>query len=310
MLCFFITPAALLSQELRLALLGTDSTHAVQFTRILNGTEKDHIAGAKITVAYRGGSPSLAISRDRIDGITSTLQSTWNIPFVHTIRELCKNTDGILLLSVDARLRMQEVREAATCGKPIFIDKPLAASRADAEKIAAFLDSRNVPWFSASSIRFGYEPRPAILIGAEAWGSIKYIDEFPLDLSYYGVHSIECLYSLMGSGVSWVSRVRSNNSELLTAQWGDGRIGSIRLLHSNATYGATLYRNDGNVDLLPIEGGYSPQVQAIVNFVRSGKAPVPEAETLEIFSFMEAAQQSLRLGGDKVHLTNTPRSQQ
>ena len=81
----------------------------------------------------------------------------WKIPFVSSIGELCGKVDGLLLLSVDARLRLQEVREAAACGKPVFVDKPLAASYADAEAVAALLDAKKVPWYSGSSdIHFLY----------------------------------------------------------------------------------------------------------------------------------------------------------
>lgn len=291
------------SQELRLALLGTDSTHATEFTRILNGTgEKDHVPGAHVTVAYRGGSASLAISHDRIEKISTALRSTWGIPFVSSIAELCKNIDGILLLSVDVRLRLQELREAARCGKPIFIDKPLACSLEDARAIAALLDQQGLPWFSASSIRYGHEQRPANLQGAETWGPAKYIDQFPLGLTYYGIHSIESLYSLMGPGVTQVTQTRSGKTDVLVATWTDGRVGTVRLMEDSATYGAVLYREGGHAEVITTNVGYAPQVVDIVRFMREKKSSIAESETMEIFAFMQAAQESLKLGGIPVKL--------
>lgn len=290
------------SQDLRLALLGTDSTHAVEFTRILNGTgEKDHVPGARITVAYRGGS-SLAISHDRIEKLSATLQTTWKIPFVSSIAELCPNIDGILLLSVDARLRLQELREAARCGKPIFIDKPLASSLEDAQAIAALLDQQHIPWFSTSSIRYGCDPRPEHLLGVEAWGPAHYIEEFPLDLTYYGIHSIESLYRLMGPGVAQVTQTRSGKADVIVATWSDGRVGTVRLMEDSTTYGAVLYREGGHAEMISTNVGYAPQVADIVRFMREKKPSVAESETLEIFAFMQAAQQSLQQGSIPVKL--------
>jgi len=290
-------------QDLRLALLGTDSTHAVEFTRLLNGVgEKDHVSGARVTVAYRGGS-ALPISHDRIDRLSTTLQTTWNIPFVSSISELCKNIDGILLLSVDVRLRIQELHEAARCGKPIFIDKPLAGSLKDAREIATFLDQQKIPWFSASSIRYGHEQRPQHLLGAETWGPAKYIDVFALDLTYYGIHSIESLYSLMGPGVTQVTRTRSGDTDVIVATWKDGRVGTVRLIEDGAEYGAVLYREGGRAEMIATNIGYAPQVADIVQFMRDKRSPIAESETLEIFAFMQAAQESLKQGSVPVKLS-------
>jgi len=301
MLLLYPLQAKAQPQELRLALLGTDSTHAVEFTRLLNG-EKDHVAGARITVAYRGGS-SLSISRDRIDKLSTALQATWNIPFVSSIAELCNNIDGILLLSVDVRLRMQELREAIRCGKPIFIDKPLAGSLEDAQAIATLLDQEKIPWFSASSIRYGHEQRPQHLLGVETWGPAKYIDEFSLDLTYYGIHSIESLYSLMGPGVTQVTRTRSGDTEVIVATWKDGRVGTVRLIEDGETYGAVLYREGGHAEMIATNVGYVPQVADIIQFMREKQSPIAESETLEIFAFMQAAQDSLKQGSIPVKLS-------
>ena len=46
--------------------------------------------------------------------------------------------------------------------------------------------------------------------------------------------------------------------------------------------------------------GYRPLVVAIVQFFRTGKVPISQAETLEIYAFMEAADESKRQGGQAV----------
>ena len=44
-------------------------------------------------------------------------------------------------------------------------------------------------------------------------------------------------------------------------------------------------------------GGYEPLVVEIAKFFKTGKPPVSAEETLEIFAFMEAADESKRKGG-------------
>ncbi len=293
------------SQEIRFGILGTDSSHAVEFTRILNdASAADHVAGGKVVVAYRGGNPTLPFSRDRIQRFTDSLQKTWSIPFVANIRDLCSNTDAILVLSVDPSARMRELREVANCHKPLYIDKPLGGSFADAQQIAKFLNEQHLPWFSSSSLRYGHEQRPADVLGAETWGPGKYIEGFPLDLTYYGIHSIESLYSIMGPGVVQVAQTRSKDTGVLTATWADGRVGTVRLIHPDSVYGSIIFHTGGHAEtnLNLLGPGYAPLLQQIVAFAKTGKAPVSEAETLEIFSVMDAAQKSLDRGGAPVQV--------
>src|SRR3954470_6651542 len=146
-------PAA--AQSLRLGIVGTDSSHVVTFTTALNdAASADHVSGAHVVAAYKGGSPDLPSSRDRIDGFTRTLQQKFGVEIVDTIAELCKRVDGVLLTSVDGRIHLAQAREIIAAGKPLFIDKPLASTLEDAREIARIAKQAAVPWFSTSSLRY------------------------------------------------------------------------------------------------------------------------------------------------------------
>ena len=51
---------------------------------------------------------------------------------------------------------------------------------------------------------------------------------------------------------------------------------------------------------------YRPLVIEIVKFFKTRQSPVPAAETLEMMTFMEAADESRRQGGAPVKLTDVP----
>ena len=51
-------------------------------------------------------------------------------------------------------------------------------------------------------------------------------------------------------------------------------------------------------------GGYLPLVVEIAKFFKTGKPPVAAEETLEIYTFMEAADESKRQGGKSVKLAD------
>ena len=52
-------------------------------------------------------------------------------------------------------------------------------------------------------------------------------------------------------------------------------------------------------------GDYTPMLREIVSFFRTGVAPVSFEETIEIYAFMEAADESKRRGGVPVRIEET-----
>jgi predicted dehydrogenase len=282
----------------KLGIIGTDTSHASAFANLLNGGT---IPGAKIVAAYKGGSPDVESSRTRVDNYAKELQTKWSVEIVDDIPTLARKVDGILLLSIDGRTHLSQFRAALAAKKPVFIDKPLASTLADAREIARLAKEAGVPWFSASSLRYSEiissVEGPGIL-GAMAWGPGPFEEHHQLDLSWYAVHPIEILFTLMGPGCEEVTRVSGADSDEITCKWKDGRLGTVRALRPYGTYGAVVFRKDG-VQVSPPKPhtDYEGLVREIVKFFETGKPPVSNADTLEIFAFMDAAQRSKEAGG-------------
>ncbi|MCP5117970.1 MAG: hypothetical protein GY953_44710 [bacterium] len=113
------------------------------------------------------------------------------------------------------------------------------------------------------------------------------------DLFWYGVHGVEILYTVMGPGCKTVTRVEQNK---VVGVWADGRKGTFI---GQSGYTATVEGTKGSGDAGKYEG-YKPLVLEICKFFKTGKPPVAAEETLELFAFMEAADQSKRQGGATV----------
>jgi hypothetical protein len=295
--------------DLRLGFVGTDTSHVIAFTKMLNdASAPNHIPGARIVAAYKGGSPEIASSRDRIEGFTKELREKWNIRIVDTIGELCSQVDAVLIESVDARMHLEEVREVIKARKPMFIDKPLASTLADAREIAKLAKDANVPWFSSSSLRFdGYlDLRAPDLTGALTWGPGPIEEHHKLELAWYAIHPIEILYAIMGEGCEEVSRTSTPETDVVVGRWKDGRIGTVRALRPYSEYGAVVFhkgaKNQGVKVIADMKADYAPLVREIVKFVQTGTPPVANSETLEIFAFLDAAQRSKENGGQPERL--------
>jgi predicted dehydrogenase len=290
--------------DLRVGIIGTDTSHATAFTKILNdSTAQDHVAGARVVAAYQGGSPDIEESRSRVEKYAAELRDKWQVKIVATIPELCGQVDALMLNSIDGRVHLAQAREALTCRKPMFIDKPLASTLEDAREIARLAKEAGVPWFSSSSLRFGgvASLRTPDLEGAMTWGPGPLEEHHHLDLTWYAIHPIEMLYTLMGQGCEEVTRISTADADVMVGRWKGGRIGTVRALRPYADYGAVVYRKSAKSQKsevsTKVDGGYAPLVREMVEFLQTGKPPVSNEETLEMFAFMDAAQRSKEAGG-------------
>ncbi|MCL5742605.1 MAG: Gfo/Idh/MocA family oxidoreductase [Acidobacteria bacterium] len=307
-LMFLLLASCAAGAELRLGIIGTDTSHVIAFTKLLNDTASpDRIPGARVVAAYKGGSKDLESSYTRVEKYAAELSRKWNVELVGDIPTLCGKVDAILLESVDGRVHLEQAKPVIAAHKPLFIDKPLAATLEDAREIARLAAEAGVPWFSASSLRFGEigtTMKFADATGAITWGPGPLEEHHHLDLAWYAIHPIEMLYTLLGPGCEEVSRTYTPDADVLVGRWKDGRTGIVRALRPYGRYGAVVFRPKQVVQSNPDADavGYKALLTEVVRFFETRKPPVPNAETLEIFAFMDAAQRSKAEGGRPVRL--------
>jgi hypothetical protein len=288
--------------DLRLGIIGTDTSHVPAFTKMLS----EEALGARVVAAYKGGSKDLPQSAGRVEQYAEEIRTKYGVEIVPDIATLLGKVDAVLLESVDGRVHLEQARQVIAARKPLFIDKPLAASYADAREIARLAKAAAVPWFSSSSLRYGAIGTGAKFAdtnGAIVWGPGPALAQFPLDLSWYAIHSIEVLYTIMGPGCETVMRTAGPHGDVLVGRWKDGRIGTVYAVKPDADYGAVVFHGKEVTDLHPKKAAaseYRPLVLEIVKFFQTGKAPVSNEETLEIFAFMDASMKSKEQGGAAV----------
>src|SRR5215471_5410318 len=224
--------SAALGADIRLGIIGTDTSHVVVFTQMFNDpTRADHVSGARVVAAYKGGSPDIDSSWSRVDKYAEELRTKWNIELEPDIPTLCRKVDAILLESNDGRKHLPQAKVVIAAHKPMFIDKPLASTLEDAREIARIARQAGVPFFSSSSARFAGIARAMKFpdaTGVVVWGPAPLESHHYLDLSWYAIHPIELLYTLMGTGCEEVSRIATDNSDEVVGHWKDGRLGSVR----------------------------------------------------------------------------------
>ncbi len=290
----------------RVGIVGLDTSHVVAFTQLMNDPAKNY--GCKVVAGYPGGSPDIESSISRVKGYTETLQKKFGVEIVDSIETLCRKVDGVLLESVDGRPHLAQVKPVIAAKKPVFIDKPMAGSLADALEIFRLAKENNVPCWSSSSLRFGpgtiglrNSKEVGKVMGCEAFSPCS-LEEHHVDLYWYGIHGVEMLFTVMGTGCQTVQRAQTKDYELVVGVWNDGRIGTFRGLRGGKSdYGTLVFGSKGIVRGGGYEG-YGHLVDEIVKFFKTGKVPVPPEETIEILAFMTAADESKAKNGAKVEL--------
>lgn len=292
----------------RVGIIGLDTSHAPAFTKVLNGNQQNNTyLGYRVVAAYPQGSKDILSSTERIPAYTQEVKKH-GVEIVDSIAELLEKVDVVLLETNDGRRHLEQALEVFASKKPVFIDKPMAASYRDAKAIFHAAERAKVPVFSASSLRFDPSVQAVAqgqigqVFSAEAFSPMKLEKTHP-DLFWYGIHGVESLMTMMGPGCQWVQRSQGPDQELVLGQWRDGRLGLFRgIKNGKADYGGMAFGSKGNLSLGPYTG-YDPLLLKIVEFFETGKPAVSSAETLEILAFMEAADLSHARQGARVYLS-------
>ena len=288
---------------IKIGIIGLDTSHSPAFAEFFNGgSTEPGLSGFKVVAAYPYGSKDIKSSFETIPEYTEKVKSL-GVEVVDSIKALLKKVDSVLLETNDGRLHLEQAREVFKAGKPVFIDKPLTASLPDAVKIYNEAKEKNRPVFSASALRYlknaqavRYENKIGLVVGADAFSPASLEPNHP-DLFWYGIHGVEILYTLLGTGCDTVTRFQTNDTEFVVGKWKDGRIGTFRGTRTGThDYGGIAFGTEANINLGPFDG-YQALLVKVGEFFRTGISPVEAEETLEIYAFMEAADESKRRGG-------------
>jgi predicted dehydrogenase len=311
--CSLTTSPAEEAKTLRAGIIGLDTSHVVAFTNTLNkGPKKPEdapkVAGVKVVAAYPQGSRDIESSTKRVPEYTEKLKAL-GVEIVDSIEALVARVDVVFLESNDGRVHWEQVQPVLAARRPCFIDKPIAGSLADAIRILDAAEKAKVPLFCSSSLRFGANTQA---VRAGSIGKVKSAETFsPMslepthpDLYWYGVHGCEALFAVMGTGCRSVKRGTTADGKVeVIGTWADGRTGIFRQENGadRKGYGGRAVGEKGEA---PIGGydGYDALLIEIVKMFRTGVPPVSAAETIELYTFMEAADESTRRGGAEVAL--------
>jgi predicted dehydrogenase len=293
-----------------MGLVGLDTSHVEAFTRLLNDAgQEHHVPGGRVVAAFPGGSPDFELSHSRVEVFTRTLRDDYQVSIVESPKAVAEQVDAILLTAVDGRAHLSLFQTLAPYGKPVFIDKPLATSSADAYAISGLAQKYNVPLMSCSSLRYAQPLVDSLAMvedirGADCSGPMQIQPTQP-GLFWYGIHCVDMLYAALGRGCKQVTATTNDEQDLIVGLWNDGRIGTIRGHRTgNRTFGALLHSSDRSVFVdayAHTKPAYAGLLEHVMPMFKGEKPPIDFDETIEIVRFIEAANLS-RVNGQTISL--------
>lgn len=297
--------------KIKIGIIGL-SVHSADFTEILNTMDPNAEGyNSKVVAIYHPkGNADVEFSEERLQNFSERI-SKQGVSTVNSIDDVIEKSDAVMLLTNDGRPHLEQVLPVLKAGKPVYIDKPLAENLENVLKIFHEANRFGVKVFSSSALRYGSQNTSiregeyvGELLGAQTYGPAP-LQQAHVDLFWDGIHGIESLFSVMGTGCQTVSRTLTNGTDLVVGKWPGDKLGYFRgIREGKIGFGGTVFGTEGINSIGKFEG-YQRLVRAIDDFFLTGKLPVEPEETIEIYAFMEAADESKRQGGKPIKIIDT-----
>lgn len=293
-----------MTETYTIGMIGLDTSHAIEFTRFMQGDTPDDqkLDGLRVANCMRFLTPF--IDEKALDERQAQLE-TWGVRVTDSLAETIDGVDGIMIEINDPAYHLEHFRQVAGLGKPIFLDKPLAGNMEDGKAIVDMARQENTTIWSSSALRF----MPQLVAArneisdpvlASVYGPLG---DAPAgsDLIWYGVHTIEMLTTAMGTGATHVWAKADDRGVVQLVRYADGRRGVAECNKKAYLYGGRV-QSDTALSVFqpgPDENIYAGLMTKLRDFFLNGVVPVPLEESLEILAIMDAAERSLASGQEE-----------
>ena len=207
-----------------------------------------------------------------------------------SMEEVVEKSDAVFVLAPSNPEVHRELAEIPLkSGKPVFVDKPFAPSKADAEAMFELAAKHNTPLMSSSALRFSteldaYRNNPGTTYMETTGGGRSFWE--------YSIHQIEMIVSVLGTGAKRIMQCGANDVEHMVIQYEDDRRASVTYT-PNAPFTTRLV-HEGKMIVNPQCSDFFPiLLSEILDFFATGKSPIDTAQTIEIAALVAAGIKAL-----------------
>lgn len=284
--------------------------HPYSWSAIVNGYEPGLIAECPYPVIadYLGARPegSVGIEGAEVTHIWTDelhdapkVAAASRIPHVVSrMEDVIGEVDAVIISTDDGADHVRRARPFVEAGLPVFVDKPMATTRAELEQFASWR-RQGARILSSSGMR--YAPEVEELRGEEwRWMTSLTCKSW----ERYGIHALEPVFTVTGPGFVDVRCEAQTGSDIVYCRHANGTqatiaaiddaVGSFGVLHA---YGV---KDQRTISMRDTYSAFRGQLVAVVDWLRSGRDPYPFAETLELMAILIAAIESREKDGKRI----------
>ena len=302
------------NRELTLAMLGMieGNGHPYSWSAIVNGYDPAEMAKcpyAGIPV-YLGKQPLESVRipgarvthiwTDNADEASLVAKASLIANVVSKPEDVIGKVDAVVIATDDGNDHVRRVRPFIEAGLPVFIDKPMATNLDDLRQFVKWQREGKV-LLSTSGMR--YAPEMKLSDGQRAHlGDLRWITSFTCKTwERYGIHALEAVYPLLGSGFISAHTQHQNGSDIVHLRHQSGAQITLAAIHDayGSFGGVHLYGTEGDLALKLTDtySAFRAQLVAFIDMLCTGRPPFDFAQTVELMSVVIAGIQSRERGG-------------
>jgi predicted dehydrogenase len=283
--------------------------HPYSWSAIINGFDPVAMAACPYPIIqrYLGAQPAGSVG---IPGVRVTHLWTDNpveapgvaaaslIPhIVARPADVIGEVDAVFIAIDDGFDHVGRARPFIEAGVPVFVDKPLALTLADLRTFIAW-EKAGARLLSSSGLRYAPELAP-YLAGTTnpAIGDLRWISGVSCKTwERYGIHLLEPIARVLGPGFVSVRLETAPGLEVAHLTHRSGVQVSLPVIYDGgATFGTLHLCGTAGQTTIIFKDTYSAfrgQLVSFIDYVRSGAAPYPFAETIELMTVLIAGIRS------------------
>ena len=222
---------------------------------------------------------------------------------VNTPEDMIGHIDAVIIGTDIGSQHVERARPFVEAGIPIFIDKPLCDNTADLATFQKWIKVDKHPILSSSTMRYQKELLP-YRISSHELGELRLITA-PMAKKWetYGIHALEAIYPIVGPGFISIQNTGTKDRNIVHMTHKDGIDIVIGCINGMA-YGGEVCLN-GTLGSVAVKGAdtfyaFKAQLQAFIDYLRSGELPFPFAETEELMKLVIGGIESRNNNNKKI----------
>jgi len=290
-----------MKEEIRVAIIGLDTSHSVEFPRRMQAPdcpEQNRVEGLRAVTCLRFETPFT--NKQVLDERQQQLEA-WGVKVTEDFDEAVSDCDAIMIEINDPAYHLEYFKKCMKLNKPIFLDKPLADNYENGKAIYDLAKGNNVKVISSSPLRYSHNLVDACNKVQKPMQMYCYgplgIPPVGSGIIWYGVHCFEMLEKAMGLGALSVDVKKDDAGAVAIVEYSDKRRGIVELTVGAYAYGGTLRAGNDNASYI-VDGSmfYTEELREIYKFFKTGEASLSIDDALEVMNMLDAAAQSYETG--------------